>query len=296
MRILSIALASALCLAVPAGAATPANSETSRAETAAPAIAVEQRGAGPTVLFIPGLASGTGTFDDILRQSSVDARLITLAGFADVPPTEGPFFDTRLRALRDYLAQENLSDVVVVGHSLGGVMAMKLAIAEPRRVRSLLIIDSVPFLAQFMLGAADEESARKAAESLRTQILSTPAEAYEAQQKAFAAMQSKRPEAQARIARDSLASDRPTVVLAMAEMLGEDLRDDIAAISQPMTVLYPFRAGSPFTAEQTDAVYKMQYALAKTATLERIDDSGHFIADDQPDAVARALARAIAKN
>ncbi len=260
----------------------------------APAIAVEQRGAGPTVIFIPGLASGTGTFDASVKSAGVDARLVALAGFAGAPPTEGPFFETRLRALRGYLAKEDLRDVVVVGHILGGVMAMKLAIAEPERVGSILIIDSAPFLAQFMFGAADEASARPSAEALRAQLIATPAEAYEAQQKAFAATQAKAPEAQARIARDSLASDRATVAAAMAEMLGEDLRDDIAAIEQKMIVLYPYRAGAPFSAEQADAAYKAQYAAAKNAQLQRIDDSGHFIGDDQPEAVAAALARLLA--
>ena len=144
-----------------------------------------------------------------------------------------------------------------------------------------------------LLGAADEATARARAEAAGAQLLATPDDAYAAQQAEFAKSQARAPEAQARILSDSLASDRATVARAVTEMLSEDLRDDIAGVRQPTLMLYPFRAGGPFTAAQVDAAYAAQYAAMPRVRLIRIDDSAHFIADDAPDAVAAALADAL---
>lgn len=279
----SAILLAAFGLVAGAAAKTPA--------AAAPAaVTVEETGEGRAVLLIPGLASGGAVWDGVVSElGGANAHVVTLAGFAGAPPVEGPFFETRLAALRSYLKTSRITDAVIVGHSLGGVLAMKLALAEPERVSRVVIVDSVPFLAQFLFGAQTADAARPFAEQWRAQAIATPDAAFAAQQQAFAATQTSSADGQAAILADSLASDRKSVADAMAEMLGDDMRQVIAGMKQPMLVLYPFREGGPFTAEMTDAAYAGQYAAAANATLKRVDGSAHFIMYDRKDAVVDAV-------
>ncbi len=256
------------------------------------AFVVEKSGAGRPVVFIPGLSS-SGEVWSLLKADlgpGYETHVITLAGFAGVPPVQGPFLETRLAALEAYLEAENLEDAVIVGHSLGGFMAMKLALAAPDRIGDVVIVDSVPFLAQFFLRAQTVAEAEPRAAALRDQLLQFTDEQHEAQQRGLAAASAREPEAQAIILEGSLASDRETSANAVYELLTSDLREEIANIRAPMLVLYPWRAGGPFAAEQTDAAYAAQYANAKTATLKRIDDATHFIMLDRPEETYEAVA------
>lgn len=265
------------------------------ASAAAPApITVEASGAGRPVVLIPGLASGGAVWGGVVSElEGASAHVVTLAGFAGAPPVEGPFFETRLAALRTYLEANDITDAVVVGHSLGGVMAMKLALAEPERVSSIVIVDSVPFLAQFLFGAQTADAAEPFAEQLRAQWIATPGDVFAEQQRVFAATQTSSAEGQAAIVADSLASDRASVANAMAEMITDDMRQKLAALKQPVLVLYPFREGGPFTAEMTDAAYAQQYAAAPNASLKRVDGSGHFIMYDSRRTVVDAVNSAL---
>lgn len=253
------------------------------------AFSVKRSGEGAPVLFIPGLASGGAVWDGtVAALNGVEAHVVTLAGFAGEPPVEGPFIETRIDALAAYLEKNDLKDVVIVGHSLGGVMAMKLAMAEPERIGRIVIVDSAPFLAQFF-GAADEAGAKVIGERMRAQIMGATDEAYAAQQAGFAKTQTADAAAQENILDWSLASDRATVGQAMYELLADDLRDDIAGLAQPALVLYAWREGAPYAKGQADAAYAAQYAAAPNVALKRIDGSAHFIMYDRPEALLEAI-------
>ena len=90
-------------------------------------------GSGPDVLLIPGLASSGATWDDTVKQLTPHYRchVFTLAGFAGVPAQPGPLLDDVDAALANYIEQKHLKSPIVVGHSLGGFIALKLAIDHP---------------------------------------------------------------------------------------------------------------------------------------------------------------------
>ncbi len=55
---------------------------------------------------------------------------------------EAPWtLDTNVAALADLLSEETTHPVVVVGHSFGGAVALKLAVARPDLVASLVLLD-----------------------------------------------------------------------------------------------------------------------------------------------------------
>src|SRR5690606_35056136 len=83
--------------------------------------------------------------------------------------------------------------------------------------------------------------------------------------------------------RDAETSDRQVSAAALRDLIGTDLRGELAGITAPVSVLYvPFTLPG-FTPEITDAVYQAGFATLPSATLTRIDDGAHFIMFDQPD-------------
>lgn len=255
----------------------------------------ETRGEGRPVLFIPGLNSGANVWSEIVADLSADyeTHAVTLAGFAGAPPVEGDFLPTRRAALIDYIIENDLEDVAVVGHSLGGFLALDLALAAPERVGEIVIVDSLPFLGQLFLGAPNAAAAAAPAAAMRDRIASQSEAAFEAEQRRFALGQAQDEADRTRVVEASLASDRETMAAAMHALLTTDLRAAIAAIEAPILVVYPWREGAPFTREQADAAYAAQYAAAPNVSFKRIDGSAHFIMYDQPAALIDAIETAL---
>ena len=103
----------------------------------------EWPGSGPTVLGLPGLGSSASSWAP-LAESLPEARVVSvdLRGRGDSRDLPGP---TGLRAhARDVarvMAELDLNDVVVVGHSMGAYLAPLVGQEAPGRVRKLVLVD-----------------------------------------------------------------------------------------------------------------------------------------------------------
>jgi N-formylmaleamate deformylase len=97
-----------------------------------------------------------------------------LAGFAREPRIEAPFLETVRKDLAVYIRKNKLDKPVIVGHSLGGFMALWLAAREPDLVGPLVIVDSLPFLAGVMQPDATADSVKPMAENMRKRFRGPP--------------------------------------------------------------------------------------------------------------------------
>ncbi|WOI53711.1 alpha/beta hydrolase [Parvularcula sp. LCG005] len=256
-----------------------------------PAMEVTVSGEGAPVLLIPGLASGADVWAETADRldDQYEVHIVHFAGFAGLPPVEGPFLETRLAALTNYLAAEELDGVTVIGHSLGGFMATELALTAPARVEKVVSVDSLPFAGLLFLGAPTEEAARPAAAQFAEQLLAMDDATYAAQAKMTAASYTMKESRQAQIVSSTLASDRATVAAAMQVLMTTDLRDDLPRLDAELLIIYPWAEGGPYTADQTDAFYRAQFSGAPRLSAQRIDNARHFVMYDQPEAFFKAL-------
>ena len=69
-----------------------------------------------------------------------------------------------------YISTQQLNRPAVVGHSLGGFLALALSIARPEALGPLVIVDSLPFLAAVQNPAATVATATPAAAGMRQQM------------------------------------------------------------------------------------------------------------------------------
>jgi pimeloyl-ACP methyl ester carboxylesterase len=244
-------------------------------------ISVVTRGSGPDVILIHGLAGHTGVWAE--SAEALDDRyrlhLVQIHGFGGVPRTSSDSLVTVAvaREVARYIRETGLTRPALIGHSMGGTIAMMIAARNPGLAGRVMVLDMVPFMG-VMFGQPDAtpEALRPMADQLRTQILSA-----DILDQMIATMTRSEANRQ-KLLQYAKASDRRTVANAMHELILTDLRPELARLNVPLTVLYVQAANVPLPAEQFDNAMKQLYGNAPGATLVRIDDSNHYIQLDQP--------------
>jgi pimeloyl-ACP methyl ester carboxylesterase len=109
-------------------------------------LAVTSLGEGPPVLFLHGLFGQGRNFAAIARPLAARARvlLVDLRNHGNSPHAEGMTYRDMARDVAETLDAERIGAAAVIGHSMGGKVAMTLALTEPARVSRLLVSDIAP--------------------------------------------------------------------------------------------------------------------------------------------------------
>lgn len=97
------------------------------------------------ILFLHGWGISTEPYHEILKLLAQQHPVLApdLPSFARSPyPKLIPDYDSYAKLLLSFLDTLNLQQVHLVGHSLGGGIAITLSALVPSRVRSLVLVDS----------------------------------------------------------------------------------------------------------------------------------------------------------
>jgi pimeloyl-ACP methyl ester carboxylesterase len=251
------------------------------AEAPANRIAVTVTGQGPDVILIPGLASSAHIWDATVATLSPHYRLhvVQVAGFAGTPAdanASGPVMAPVIEAIHAYVAAHHLKAPAVIGHSLGGLMGMKLAIDHPADVGRLMIVDSLPFYGMMMGPQMTVAQAEPQAAAMRDRLLKDIEQDYSAFEPSVMRRLVKSDDAAAQAATAAAAaSDHRVVAQAMYDDFTTDLRPELSKITQPVTMLYPWDAATGAPQAMFDRLYTGAYASLKQARVQRIDGSFH---------------------
>lgn len=280
----SVLLLSLLAVAAPFAASAAA-------ETTFQGIKVEVVGNGVPVLMVPGLNSNADTWRDTCQalQPQVQCHMVSLPGFAGQPAAEGEGKgDAFLVPMRDrllaYIAERKLQKPAVMGHSLGGVLALQMALAQPQAVGKLVIVDSLPYFGAIQNPAATVESVKPMAEQMRASMLALPEAAYLAQAEMSAAGLVRDPARVDTLKAWSRNSARSATTAALYDMMTTDLRGDVVAITSPTLVLGSWAAYQPMgsTMESTRAIFAAQYARLPGVDIRMSEAGYHFLTWDDP--------------
>jgi len=108
---------------------------------------VAEEGEGPPILMLHGLLVDHTTWDGVTSLLRSDFKVVApdLPGFGESekpPPQRFPYgVDTFVEAVADLYAGLDLGRVAVVGHGLGGAVALTLAARHPELVERLALVD-----------------------------------------------------------------------------------------------------------------------------------------------------------
>ncbi|MBO6765835.1 alpha/beta fold hydrolase [Maricaulis sp.] len=251
-----------------------------------------------TVILVPGLATPGEVWDGTAGhfENTADLYVVTLAGFGGAAPAErsAGVIETAVADLTALIDREGLTDAVVVGHSMGGQIALQLAAARPDAVSDVVVVDSAPFFARLFNPAITADQAAAFGQATAAQMAAMDRDTYLAQSRMGLPIQSISDEGQAQVLAWMEASDQATVATAFGEVAGSDFSPVLAGVTADVTVLVAWAPGAPVGAEALAGVYSSQYAGLESVEVGVIEGSRHFIMIDQPDAFAERLAAVIA--
>jgi pimeloyl-ACP methyl ester carboxylesterase len=96
----------------------------------------------PTLLLVHGIGSTRAFWDPVVALlPGYTCIAVDVPGFGDAPALDPPVTVARLAEALD---DEALGPVVVIGHSLGGMIAQELALRAGDRVRGLVLCNTIP--------------------------------------------------------------------------------------------------------------------------------------------------------
>ena len=110
-------------------------------------LAFSELGAGgETILMLHGLFGSRGNWTTIAKELSISNRVLTL----DLPNhgasgwTNSVSYELLSKLILDFMSEHDLRDVTVLGHSMGGKIAMTMALSQSELIKRIIVADIAP--------------------------------------------------------------------------------------------------------------------------------------------------------
>jgi pimeloyl-ACP methyl ester carboxylesterase len=243
--------------------------ETVAAAFSSTRMSVEVRGTGPDVILIPGLTNGRSLWNGtVAAVPGYRYHLVQVAGFAGDPArgnAGGRVVASLAEEIARYIADNRLVRPALIGHSMGGIVAMMVAARYPARVGRAMAVDILPQPASGFGFAGLQVG--PLADALFGSLMTTPNGRRTLDNLI------------ARFGGSGIAnsrSDSAVVAHATRELANTDLRPELPKIKAPLTVVYAVPTVAQ-DAVAVDRLYRSSYAGAPGARLRRVPGATHMI-------------------
>ncbi len=256
-------------------------------------------GSGRPMILIPGLASGGNVWDGTVAhfKNRYQCHVLTLAGFAGQPALDGPFLEKVRDGIILYIHEHKLDHPIIIGHSLGGMMAFWVAETAPTDVGPIISVDGVPFYSALMDPLTTPEAEKPKAEQMRVKYAGLTADQYAKNNHQFLSMMITAPSNVDLVASLGDKSNPKAVGQAFFDLVTTDLRPGLKAIQTPVLLICPL----PRVADET---MQKQFQQAYAAEIESVPhhqlvfapNSRHFVQLDNPDFFYRAIEAFLREN
>lgn len=241
---------------------------------------VEVHGEGRPVIFIPGLGCPGEVWQATVDHlgDDVQSHVLTLSGFAGVPPIRPPLAIKVRKELVRYIRSHKLEAPIVVGHSMGGFIAYWLAAMNPDLVGGIIVVDAGPAL------SADAEDARL----LRNAWAQSGDAELPQQVRTIYSMMTTNPKRMAPFIPAIAKSDRQTIGDSIFELVKTDITADLRSITAPVLLVLADGGLQRRYQKQTEGIAKREVVV--------LPNTRHFVMFDDPDGFFRALDGFLAKH
>ena len=258
-------------------------------------ILVERHGSrGRPLILIPGLAGGSWVWQDTVRAFAPDhaVYVLTLPGFDGRPPAGPAPFAAARAAIGDLIVSRRLAGPVLVGHGLGGMLALAVAEDRPTAIGGVVSIEGLPVGPGTDAMTPDQraQSAQQAQARIGQQSPARFAEQVQGNMRAIGVLDMAKADALARL---SARSDPASVGLWSADLLTVDLRPNLKAIQAPVLEIVPYfdldAVQHDLTAPMKADYYRALLDGTPRLQVVTVAPARHLAMFDQPQAVEAAL-------
>lgn len=198
-----------------------------------------------------------------------------MPGFAGVPPEKNPSFDSWAKQIIEFVQKENIKKPILIGHSMGGGLALYIASNQPNLAKGIVVVDALPCLeALYNPDFQTKKIAPEEFDEFESQMRKIGEEQFYRQAYISATSLTSDSLRYDNLVKWSLSSDRTTYAHMYYEYSNIDLRPIISYISVPTLVLleYPFRKIAPMV--------EQQFGNLPNIRLEYANKGLHFIMFD----------------
>ena len=265
-----------------------------------PSFRVRVVGQGQPLLLLAGLGCSGSVWDQVVARyaGQYQCHVISLAGWAGQAPVAGALLPAARQELLAYVQQHQLRRPVLLGHSLGGWLALDVAAAAPAQFSQVIVLDALPFGAAAAQPALTETQIRQAMpspEAFGQQLAALPAAQFAQLQRQLLQPAVTDTARLRQLVAERLTADPAALGRAMAEMLQTDLRPRLSGLTLPVRVLGSEASARQLLQQPTAsaaacrALYAGQYAGLPHLTLAMHPTARHFLPYDAPEWVAAQL-------
>ncbi|MCL8008079.1 alpha/beta hydrolase [Gelidibacter japonicus] len=248
-------------------------------------------GTGDPILFFPGFTCPGEVWEDVVAELSKSntCHVFTFAGFGTVPAIERPWLPKIKEGISQYISENQLQNATIVGHSLGGTLGLWLASDDLFDFKKIIVVDALPSTGALMIPNFDSETIVYD-NPFNQSLLTMDDDNFELMATQMASAMTLNKNKHEQIKNWILQTDRETYVYGYTDLLKLDLREAVANITVPVTIL---AATQPYGETSVKTIYEEQYKNLKGYTIKYAADAAHFIMYDQPDWLLTNISQAL---
>jgi len=228
-----------------------------------------------SIIFLPGFACSGNVWNETksLFENQYTCYTLTMAGFAGVAPESNPSFEAWEYEIARFITDNKIEKPVLVGHSMGGGLALALAADYPELIGKIVVVDALPCLSALM-NPAFKTKENNDCSGIMNQIAAMTDEQFLQMQKRSMTQLVENKAMQDTVVSWSMASDRNTFGKMYCDFSNTDLRLKIKSITCPALILLE----SGF--KDMKSAIDEQYKNLNGAQLEYAGKGLHFIMYD----------------
>ncbi|MCD9617217.1 alpha/beta fold hydrolase [Chryseobacterium gleum] len=240
---------------------------------------VKKTGKGnQSLIFIPGFASSGDVWSETASkfENNFSCYTLTMAGFAGTKPQAEASFKDWENGIAAYIRNNKIDKPIIIGHSMGGGLALAIAADYPELAGKIIIVDALPCLAA-MSDPNFTSKENNDCSSTITQLTVMNDEQFRKMQAQAIPRLLADPSMQETVIGWSVKSDRKTFAKMYCDFFNTDLREKIKNIQCPSLILLEsFFVNLKPTIES-------QYRNLKNANMQYASKGLHFIMYDDKD-------------
>lgn len=237
---------------------------------------VKKTGKGnQSIIFIPGFASSGEVWNETVTQfdKKFSCYVLTMKGFAGVKPLADANFKDWEKGIADYIKDQKIEKPIIIGHSMGGSLAMALAADYPELVSKIVVVDALPCLAALSDPNFKSKENNDCTSTINT-LKAMSDEQFKQMQTATIPRLVANPSMQETVVGWSMKSDRITFAKMYCDFSNTDLREKIQTIQCPSLILL-----ESYFVNFKPAI-ESQYKNLKSADMRYASKGLHFIMYD----------------
>jgi pimeloyl-ACP methyl ester carboxylesterase len=231
-----------------------------------------------SIIFIPGFASSGEVWNETkaVFEKDFTCYTLTMAGFAGAKPQPNPSFENWKTGIANYIKENKIEKPIVIGHSMGGGLALAIAADYPELISKIVVVDALPCLAALTDPSFKSKENNDCSSTVNQMMAMTETQFYYMQKQAMPGLLQDTSKLEM-VINWSVKSDRKTFAQMYCDFFNTDLRDRIAAIKCPSLILL-----ESYFINLKPAI-EGQYKNLKTANFQYADKGLHFIMYDDKD-------------